>query len=605
MSALVNRAASLSFMVLFPTLLLFGNEGKHEDEEPRVVWTPHRLSAQVFPGGTRLISVSFRVEGELEDIQVVVSARLQPFVSVDRNRFADIDKHEAQHLNLTLRVPVGITPGTEIEGAIHLKGHRRTLEEVLPVEVNVTDVQPAINKFQAFLLKTFGTLRPPDSRLRGDLPPDVSAAFKAGTDDLVVLTHESPDLIVLASDFTTNGDLKFAVDELLTKTAARGVRIDDLRATLEDHLLFHKNIDDTGGKDIITLFGAESGLYTRPAVAAPLLCKWDYTAGSDFIYLVNCTPDGHIELLTADANELISMAKSNGSFTAPNGRQLLSSAETALHELSHAMFFRTKCFSGSIKEEEDLMTFFQVLYSDAFFGDHVGLAKDEGRVINLRGSGCMALLGLSSSSCLPMDDSFDAPSLNMNHWEQLIPPSGFAGTAIQRNQRLEITASSGTGGAGIVTTGFVTGDFDVQVDYALITWPPRNAFGLRLAAVDLSSGRLTEVAIQRNSSTISSSEFYTMVFPTNAQQTPTTDRAGKLRLVRIGSNLSGWFCHSTVCPASLDGTNWVMVGSSQVEQTATRFSLDLGSIDRTPPGGILVAFDNFRLNSGTAFCATR
>jgi hypothetical protein len=185
-----------------------------------------------------------------------------------------------------------------------------------------------------------------------------------------------------------------------------------------------------------------------------------------------------------------------------------------------------------------------------------------------------------------IDDDFNDNSLDASKWSSFSSISG--STVVETNQRLEISlAPGGPGGAGVISSCSLNGDFDVQVDYALINWPPMNAYGLSLGAIDLGG------SIFRNSGgTQSPLEFYTMVAGGSAAQLPTTDTAGKLRLVRSGSVLSGFF---------LNGSTWTQVGSGSVSTSATRFSLSVGP-NVSAPGGIQIAFDNFKASAGTVSC---
>ena len=136
-------------------------------------------------------------------------------------------------------------------------------------------------------------------------------------------------------------------------------------------------------------------------------------------------------------------------------------------------------------------------------------------------------------------DNFNDNALNPNLWSVESPPPGFSGIVSEKNQRLEIALGPGHGGTGIVSAGSLAGNFDVQVDYKLLNWPPSNPYGLRLGAVDLGVGPFSEVGMYRNSSAGHPLEFYTLAFADRAIQITTTDTAGTLRLLRVGSTLQG------------------------------------------------------------------
>lgn len=188
------------------------------------------------------------------------------------------------------------------------------------------------------------------------------------------------------------------------------------------------------------------------------------------------------------------------------------------------------------------------------------------------------------------NDDFNDNFLDPAQWAFLGLPPGFSGAVSEKNQRLEVALGPGAGGTGIFTKCSLSGDFDVQVDYLLLAWPANNSHSLRLGAFDLGVGPFGGVGINRFSG---AEEFYTMVFVDDAGGPATTDTSGKLRLVRIGSILSGFF-H--------DGFDWVLVGSRVASTVNTRFNLDVGTTDPDAPGGIVAAFDNFRVNAGTVSC---
>lgn len=89
------------------------------------------------------------------------------------------------------------------------------------------------------------------------------------------------------------------------------------------------------------------------------------------------------------------------------------------------------------------------------------------------------------------------------------------------------------------------GDFDVQVDYALLAWPFANGVRVGLSAADLGSPG----AVERTSfSTYTNFDFPgepREVYLTHLSDgvngiTETGDVAGKLRLVRTGNQLTGY-----------------------------------------------------------------
>src|SRR5713226_8710532 len=183
-----------------------------------------------------------------------------------------------------------------------------------------------------------------------------------------------------------------------------------------------------------------------------------------------------------------------------------------------------------------------------------------------------------------MNDDFGTNVLNANRWSLLVPPPTSTVTVNVTNQQLQVAMGPGAGGGGVLSNCSLSGDFDAQVDYILLNWSANNTHSVRLGARDLGPG------LGMNMSSFFS-ELYVFFAGTSAL-VPTSDTAGKLRLVRTGSTISGFF---------LNGTSWVLVGSAAVSTGPTRFNLDLGTGNPSAPS-VSIAFDNFKVNAGTISC---
>ena len=173
---------------------------------------------------------------------------------------------------------------------------------------------------------------------------------------------------------------------------------------------------------------------------------------------------------------------------------------------------------------------------------------------------------------------------------------GVGPTIAQTNQRLEITfpANSAETGQGVFWSGLdgacqLTGDFDIQVDYELLAWPSSN--GVRV-------GLHTSGVIMRASLGTSADfpgrpwrEWYVTDFVgAGLTFVDTSDLAGKLRLTRSGSTLTGYYFSSG---------NWVAVSSTQVTTADVPFILSAWSHDFAfRDQAVQVAFDNFTVNQG-------
>lgn len=195
-----------------------------------------------------------------------------------------------------------------------------------------------------------------------------------------------------------------------------------------------------------------------------------------------------------------------------------------------------------------------------------------------------------SSPSSALDDDFNGGSIDTNKWDVVIVPFG-AGTITAANQRAEMmrTAAPGTTTyQGLQSRCKLSGNFDVQVDFALLSWPPQNFHTVRFAAQDLPQGSVGHVGIYRNSY---NAEGYQMrTIGGVISDVPVSDTSGKLRLVRTGSTITGYYWNSS---------EFVLLASSPTTTVDTGFLLDFSNPLTTAPAGVKIAFDNFKVNSGT------
>src|SRR5439155_1755830 len=173
------------------------------------------------------------------------------------------------------------------------------------------------------------------------------------------------------------------------------------------------------------------------------------------------------------------------------------------------------------------------------------------------------VLGEVIVTCEPiMDDDFSGNVLNVCRWSIEKPLSGYTGTVRVANQRLEISVGPGAGGMGVVSGCTIIGDFDVQVDYDLLGTPVANLYGARLAGPELGVGPFGEVGVERGRTAVYRTNTLSAT-PTNP--IPTTDTSGSLRLVRVGSTVTGYFRR---------GGNWTFIASGSARSAPTRINLD-------------------------------
>jgi len=151
------------------------------------------------------------------------------------------------------------------------------------------------------------------------------------------------------------------------------------------------------------------------------------------------------------------------------------------------------------------------------------------------------------------------------------------------------------------------GDFDIQVDFSLLDWPSVEQLGTGNGVrMGLAVGEGENWwSVQREGYGSLTFDFpgyprevYACDFAGSVQGiTPTDDMSGKLRLVRSGNTLTGYYFSlgSWVIVAS----GWVTTGD--VSFTPTAWSHDYAFMDNN----VLLAFDNFIVNSGLLICEGR
>jgi hypothetical protein len=195
----------------------------------------------------------------------------------------------------------------------------------------------------------------------------------------------------------------------------------------------------------------------------------------------------------------------------------------------------------------------------------------------------------------PFLDTFDAgvPDRFWNSHED--------GTGAQESEQngqlvMSISADATQGGtfnqisAGWFGACQLTGDFDVQGDYQLLQWPAENGVAVNLGASSLGAGP------SRQSQKFG--EVYaSYIPPTDGEHILTQDTAGTLRIQRQGDTAT------TSYKTAAGG--WAPIQSGPVATVPTYIGVGISSGNNFfihQP--VAVAFDNFRINSGTISCAT-
>ncbi len=211
------------------------------------------------------------------------------------------------------------------------------------------------------------------------------------------------------------------------------------------------------------------------------------------------------------------------------------------------------------------------------------------RAVSLR-SGVERAMATSPSA--PLVEDFDDGVRDASLWHQVGDPGSTIG---ETGGRLEVSIAGGAvpGGpfnqvaAHYGSQCTLPGDFDFQVDYALLEWPSPGGFYAALSAFFAGAG------IARNSPVWG--DGYVGWSGPFAGMLPTADTGGSLRLVRSAGTLTAY--------KRSVGSDWVAVFSGAAEAGSAVAGMGLS----TPAAEFqhltgTVAYDNFRLSSGELAC---
>jgi hypothetical protein len=185
--------------------------------------------------------------------------------------------------------------------------------------------------------------------------------------------------LVSVASFSHNQALKDSVAGILPVVESRGIATSVLTNALQS-ASYHRDISDTAGLSF--------GLI--PGTGVTLLPSGVTRVGSVLVRMND--RNTHTIAAPQDADELV--AGQYGTVLRTGGISLTSATSTALHELTHSMIYRTRCFRGSDVREEDLVRAIEgamaskVAFARRQFSLTVNAAVAE------HGTSCIELLGL-------------------------------------------------------------------------------------------------------------------------------------------------------------------------------------------------------------------
>ncbi len=198
------------------------------------------------------------------------------------------------------------------------------------------------------------------------------------------------------------------------------------------------------------------------------------------------------------------------------------------------------------------------------------------------------LLTVSPSQGGTITENFTNNQYNTDLW--WIYSIGQGATATVTNNRLEITLPASSGGSlylGNMGSNFtLVGDFDMQADFTLLTWPTNNA-----SQVGLTISQANDFSIFRRSRGLNEGgggEIYFTMIKGHMTQVSAAGTSGKLRMTRTGNTMQGFYW---------DGASWQLVGSSTDPSLGlgTTVHLDFDRDTSFSGPSVKAAFDNVQL----------
>ena len=206
---------------------------------------------------------------------------------------------------------------------------------------------------------------------------------------------------------------------------------------------------------------------------------------------------------------------------------------------------------------------------------------------------------VNTAPTAPLVDTFDEPTRDSSLWYE----DNEGGSIGTQNGRLVATI------LGTATPGGqfdqvveqwgskcqLPGDFDMQVDYSLLTWPTHSGYFAMLSSI------FADGAVARSSQPWDPpydeqyNAWANITVPFTSNQVNTTDQSGSFRLVRHDGVLDEYY-RSPGGPWTLLLSTPGATGTGIYALSLSAQGWDFAHLDGS------VAFDNFRLNSGALSC---
>jgi hypothetical protein len=194
-----------------------------------------------------------------------------------------------------------------------------------------------------------------------------------------------------------------------------------------------------------------------------------------------------------------------------------------------------------------------------------------------------------------LNEDFNDNSIDPILWTASVYGSG--PQIEEANQQLEVTipgSSSGQDfGVKLASNFQLRGDFDVQVDFRLLTWPFANGvrmgLGIDQGSIAFHPG-VERISFGQNDYPGEPREAYLTDFPDGVHGiTATGDMIGSLRLVRAGSTQTGYYSGPS---------GWVAIHTGPAPTDDVGIKIAAWSAYQFMGWDVFSAFDNLIVNSG-------
>ena len=210
-----------------------------------------------------------------------------------------------------------------------------------------------------------------------------------------------------------------------------------------------------------------------------------------------------------------------------------------------------------------------------------------------------SLLSISPLDAGTIYQNFNNNSYNTNYFFLQMSQTPGAPTAAVAGNRLEVTFPASTitlaaAGLGNLANHQLVGDYDIQVDFDLLTWPADNWVwpGIVTQLYDM-------VRINHNEGQGTQDAYLLFFFaeqvpgqPTIGHLVTTSDNSVKMRLQRTGNTVSGYFWHNNA---------WQLIGSYTDPQYGAPIDFSIGGTvgNRSTDSTVKVAFDNLKVTNAS------